>query len=686
LTVQIVIKPKSFLEITQIDAFSMDRDTKSLVSNDELASNQEPTEAAWVAVEVKRKEVPSKPSDLITNNSGASSNHSLQKSIPMKIQSTSGNPMGYDLAFGSPPIQDSQLVERLQGFQGESLAHFQQGNQSPNYSVESSTQQLTAPVSPNSMDTDGRSRSHLTVPVYQGGFGTLRPGFAAGRNDLTFSVTANYYGDADPHSRSYRAPTAKSQVRQKKRIPYWLRFIILKIVGVKTSDNDSVLVGTFCYILTLALGLLYVVIHTLFLGYNAVSSMTTLTTIEASLQIGNCLFGTSLGVYANRMAVKLFGYQKLIDSIRMHTKSVFKIRASTWAMLLLLGFISADFYDRYMEILVEPNSRPIPTSPSNSSVFIAASPNPLDHGYVTSCENLELPSFVCILDVYTRLAFSTVAGIWNLLVLIVILSICRTHTVGIRRFIRELEADGKVIENHYRSQAMDANVDMFSIMMNEEDMINHESDDEYDASWQESIPKTNGNVQRGATSEGNANNAQSGPNLAVPTSVSVRTGPRPSVDTIDSNETRDGRILSVNDILLRYWSINSRLCFTGLVVQRWVTCWIIFVVLWVAQMIVYWIRKDTRIQEVFLVAIPLVLLPLVCSALSEVNFEGDRVIRRLCPTSERLDLLLYLKKNPLHLTIYGQTVRFGNMSNGLIGLATALFTGIAINKFMKSVH
>ena len=74
-----MIKPKSFLEITQIDAFSMDRDTKSLVSNDELASNQEPTEAAWVAVEVKRKEVPSKPSDLITNNSGASSNHSLQK-------------------------------------------------------------------------------------------------------------------------------------------------------------------------------------------------------------------------------------------------------------------------------------------------------------------------------------------------------------------------------------------------------------------------------------------------------------------------------------------------------------------------------------------------------------------------------------------------------------------------------
>jgi len=159
----------------------------------------------------------------------------------------------------------------------------------------------------------------------------------------------------------------------------------------------------------------------------------------------------------------------------------------------------------------------------------------------------------------------------------------------------------KVIENHYRSQAMDASVDMFSIMMNEEDVTNHESDDEYDASWQESIPKTLSNAQRGANSGGNANNADSGQHLAVPTSLSyigsAHNQPRPSVDTIDSNESRGGRILSVNDILLRYWSINSRLCFTGLVVQRWVTCWIIFVVLWVAQMIVYWIKKDTRFRR-----------------------------------------------------------------------------------------
>ena len=66
-----------------------------------------------------------------------------------------------------------------------------QGNPSPNYSVESSAYQLNANVTPNSMDTDGGTRSNLTVPVYQGGFGTLRPGVTSGRNDLVFSVTAN---------------------------------------------------------------------------------------------------------------------------------------------------------------------------------------------------------------------------------------------------------------------------------------------------------------------------------------------------------------------------------------------------------------------------------------------------------------------------------------------------------------
>ena len=72
--------------------------------------------------------------------------------------------------------------------------------------------------------------------------------------------------------RSIRAAATaakKSQVRQKKRIPGWMRYIILKLVGAKTIDNDNVIVGNFFYGLTMVSGLLYATTHTLFLGYNA---------------------------------------------------------------------------------------------------------------------------------------------------------------------------------------------------------------------------------------------------------------------------------------------------------------------------------------------------------------------------------------------------------------------------------
>ena len=52
-------------------------------------------------------------------------------------------------------------------------------------------------------------------------------------------------------------------------MPSWMRYIILKLVGVKTGDNETVWFGTLFYVLTLGLALLYVSTHTLFLSYNA---------------------------------------------------------------------------------------------------------------------------------------------------------------------------------------------------------------------------------------------------------------------------------------------------------------------------------------------------------------------------------------------------------------------------------
>jgi hypothetical protein len=156
---------------------------------------------------------------------------------------------------------------------------------------------------------------------------------------------------------------SRSQVKQSKRMPFWMRYIIAKLVGVKTTKNDkpiigmavfhgmsrdqllylpggrptpgrllgghgvghpegvewtlailswtpppydtALIIGTIFFSLTITLGLIYVSTHVLFLSFNAESKKTALTTIEATLQILNCLFGAALGIYANRLAVKV---------------------------------------------------------------------------------------------------------------------------------------------------------------------------------------------------------------------------------------------------------------------------------------------------------------------------------------------------------------------------------------------
>ena len=62
-----------------------------------------------------------------------------------------------------------------------------QGRDTPTMSPAASTASSSVTRAPS----PDPARENLTVPVYQGGFGSLRPGFASGRNDLTFSVTAN---------------------------------------------------------------------------------------------------------------------------------------------------------------------------------------------------------------------------------------------------------------------------------------------------------------------------------------------------------------------------------------------------------------------------------------------------------------------------------------------------------------
>ena len=59
---------------------------------------------------------------------------------------------------------------------------------------------------------------------------------------------------------------------------------------------------------------------------------------------------------------------------------------------------------------------------------------------------MSLNPWVCRIMYVSRVIFSVFALVFNSMVGFVVLSVCRTHTIGIRRFIRELEEDGKICD------------------------------------------------------------------------------------------------------------------------------------------------------------------------------------------------------------------------------------------------
>ena len=89
-----------------------------------------------------------------------------------------------------------------------------------------------------------------------------------------------------------------------------------------------------------------------------------------------------------------------MDSVRMHSKRIMKVSASLLLVFLAFGIIGIN------------------------SVGVVR-----DYGH-GQCKNLTIPDPVCPVLVGSRIGYSVLNVLWNLLVGIVMLSVCRTHTIG----------------------------------------------------------------------------------------------------------------------------------------------------------------------------------------------------------------------------------------------------------------
>lgn len=221
---------------------------------------------------------------------------------------------------------------------------------------------------------------------------------------------ATNYQKLGHHSRQGFSQRLNSTEEKKfptsRKLPDWVWKALVKILGIKLKGQTRVsCLSVFLQAITLLLACVFSVtgmIHTVY-DVKSSSSQTTLTIGCSNIVIG---FGwVCLGIYSQKLAGRLFSNRNFSESVRIHSRTFFKISAVGLVTFLSVTMIALNCY-------------------SDFSVF---GPN--------NCDTIFLHNSICHIMYSSHVAFSIMSLIWNLLVCCILLSVCRTHTMGKSMFI-----------------------------------------------------------------------------------------------------------------------------------------------------------------------------------------------------------------------------------------------------------
>lgn len=209
-----------------------------------------------------------------------------------------------------------------------------------------------------------------------------------------------FYSTVDPSSPQQEDVVKRMTTRQSKRLPGWAWLVLAKCLGIKLHPTDRPYLGTALYSLTIALAALYAITYTWYTIYDIANEYTKSTVLTGLAAIIIVVYWASLGVYGNRLASKLFASESFLRSVRMHSRTLFRLNAVAIMVLVSLGANILNNYD-------------------------AATTYTAD-----KCLSVNVSQHICITMVAARGGYSFACFMWSILVGIVLLSVCRTHTIG----------------------------------------------------------------------------------------------------------------------------------------------------------------------------------------------------------------------------------------------------------------
>ncbi|GIY56072.1 uncharacterized protein CDAR_413861 [Caerostris darwini] len=509
------------------------------------------------------------------------------------------------------------------------------------------------------------------------------------------SVTSRFYeAESDDQSvKSFIENTSanvkpkneKSRVKQSKHLPYWAWYLIAKSHGIILKSGSKPILATIIHGLTFAGALTYAISYTWYVAYDILSPNTPRDIPGGTIGILLVYFWCGFGFYCKDLSSRLFLHSRFLKDIRLHTRTIFKINGALVVFILGLLFTIANVYESLSWF-------------SNKD-----------------CEKIELNEIVCQIMSVSSMFFSIFTLVWHSLVSFIFMSICRTHTIGLRRFIKEIEYDASLIQRHlsFSSHIVPLNQDD---IWQETTWIAEDEEEEGYVSY-----RTKTGQAMSVSKKNNLRIRASSPNIRnvdPQGEISVLFSPitnnmdyiddQSSVSDFEWNYVQEDKsfipvrkVIKCNknvpedssatphtmtnrELLHHFWKLNCRLQFSSCALQRWYASFVSLVLLRCSTYLVRWLGHPATISDILQFSLPLIMLVVLSVCLAEVNFESGRVLQSIYPTEERINPIKYMNLNSLQMSVYGFALTHGTIVTVVFAMLVAFVSKIVLTEMMKS--
>ncbi|GFX22694.1 uncharacterized protein TNCV_2994291 [Trichonephila clavipes] len=141
--------------------------------------------------------------------------------------------------------------------------------------------------------------------------------------------------------------------------------------------------------------------------------------------------------------------------------------------------------------------------------------------------------------------------------------------------------------------------------------------------------------------------------------------------------------MSNAELMHHFWKLNCRLRFSSYALQRWYASFVSLVLLRCSTYLVHWLGHPATMYDILQFALPLIMLVVLSTAIAEVNFEGQRLLRSIYPNELRIKPLQYMNLNPLQITVYGFGMTHGTIVTVVFAMLVGFVTKIVITEMTK---